>query len=119
MQQSLGSTTRDAHIRHAIESFRRQGRHGEADKLEAETEKLVPDPPPEGEYLWDIFIEITSSRRVADGTPTTSITQELDLWQRLYSMQFKPWEIRALRMLDGVWCNWLVKQQSKKSSNNG
>lgn len=117
MQQSLGSTTRDAHIRHAIESFRKQGRHGEADKLEADTEKMVPDPPEEGEYLWEIFLEITAGRRVADGVPTTSIMQELDLWQRLYSMVFRPWEIRALRMLDGTWCSWISKQYHAPKKN--
>ena len=116
MQQSLGSSTREAHIRHAIESFRRQGQHAKADELEDSVTPAVPDPPPETEHIWEIFLEITSSRRFSDGGPTTSISQELDLWQSLYSIQFLPWELRALRMLDGIWCSWILKQSSKSKS---
>ena len=114
MQQSLGSSTREAHIRHAIESFRRQGQHAKADQLEDEITPAVSEPPAEAEHIWEVFLEITSSRRISDGVPTTSISQELDLWQRLYALQFLPWELRALRMLDGIWCNWVLKQATKK-----
>ena len=116
MQQSLGSSTRETHIRHAIEMFRRQGQHAKADEMEESITPAVSEPPPEAEHVWETFLEITSSRRISDGVPTTSISQELDLWQRLYSLELLPWELRALRMLDSIWCEWVMKQVNAKAA---
>ena len=94
--------------------LRKQGRLKDADDLEASVDP--GELPEEAELVWEAFLEICSGRTVSEGQPTSSILNEVYVWSRLYSVELLPWELKALQMLDGVWCTWIMRQYNARLS---
>lgn len=56
--------------------------------------------PPELEYLWFIYSDLSDSRQLGMAGPGAIPETEIDAYQRNRGIRFIPWELDCLRALD-------------------
>ncbi len=62
------------------------------------------DFPREVRYLWHWFLELCfTGRTYVETEPLPLSNTELVSWCQLNRIEFQPWELRALRLLDTAW----------------
>jgi hypothetical protein len=64
-----------------------------------------PTPVPTGlDYLWTWFLELSFTGRTYGQFGAMPISNtELLAWSQLNQVQLRPWELRAMRLLDTAW----------------
>lgn len=60
-----------------------------------------PPKPPGLDYLWQAFQALHSTRPVGFAGPLPITFGEIDAWQRVSGFLLLPWEVEALKQLDG------------------
>ena len=73
---------------------------------------IADDPPTELLYLFDIFAELNTSRRMGFATPEPLGLDQVYYWQQLSGVTLRRWERRLLARVDNV---WLLTQQKNYS----
>lgn len=70
-----------------------------------------PECPADGEHVWQWFLEISAGRG-SNGFGANPISwPDIDAWSRLTETIIRPSEIRAIKVLDGIWLEEQAKAQ--------
>lgn len=71
---------------------------------------LHPEPPPaEVDHLWRWFLDLHEARGGGFGVQPIGYA-EIDAWARLTGLLPTPWEVSALRRLDGVYLSHVAEK---------
>lgn len=66
----------------------------------------ILDPPPGLEWIWQLFLELHSSRMHSSSGFQPLQNTQIDAWSRISMIPLEFWEFQVLRSLDNVWINW-------------
>lgn len=71
--------------------------------------------PPAGEYLWELYLDVSSKvRRIAEGVCGPIPPSEFVAWRILTHERIRPWEYEILAAMDVAFCDELNKELEAK-----
>lgn len=62
-----------------------------------------PALPDVAAYLWELFLDLHRGRDYGASGPNPLSWAGIAAWMDLYDVRLSPWEIDAVKTLDGLW----------------
>ena len=63
-------------------------------------ERLQASPPPEGAFLWEVYMDLSSMRPPAMSGMSAIPGGEYESWMRLNGIRLNAWELDTIRAMD-------------------
>ena len=80
---------------------------------EAPPELILPPIPPGCHHLWELFLQLNSSRPSGAAGASAISPTDILAWQTLAGVQLNPWELDVLQALDRVVMNAIAEEQKR------
>lgn len=112
------------HIRQAIRSHRANGRHKEADELEAflAGPEGNEDPPEDAAFVWGVFLQCNGRRVVSSGMGGVVLSpishEDITAWERGNGTELTPWERMVVSRIDDLYLDMQRKQIAAQAAKN-